>query len=54
MENNILHIDSISKSYNNKQILKDIYLEIGKGDIIDILGRNGSGKSTLMVYLQFS
>jgi ABC-type lipopolysaccharide export system ATPase subunit len=48
MENNILHIDSVNKSYNNKLILKDIYLKINAGDIIGILGRNGSGKSTLL------
>ena len=48
MENNILHIDSITKSYNNKQILKDVYLKLNTGDIIGILGRNGSGKSTLL------
>ena len=48
MENNTLYIDSINKSYNNNQILKDIYLKISTGDIVGILGRNGSGKSTLL------
>jgi ABC-type multidrug transport system ATPase subunit len=43
-----LLIDSISKSYNNKNILKDIYLKVNIGDIIGLLGRNGSGKSTLL------
>jgi ABC-type multidrug transport system ATPase subunit len=44
MENNTLQIDSINKTYNNKHILKDIYLKINTGDIVGILGRNGSGK----------
>ncbi|WP_312993857.1 ATP-binding cassette domain-containing protein [Chryseobacterium flavum] len=43
-----LHIDSITKSFNNKKILQDIYLECETGSITGILGRNGSGKSTLL------
>jgi ABC-type lipopolysaccharide export system ATPase subunit len=48
MENNILQIDSINKSYNHHHVLRDIYLTVNVGDIIGILGRNGSGKSTLL------
>jgi ABC-type lipopolysaccharide export system ATPase subunit len=43
-----LLIDSINKSYNNKNVLKDIYLKINIGDTIGLLGRNGCGKSTLL------
>ena len=42
-----LHIDSITKSFGKKDILKDIYLSCETGKISGILGRNGSGKSTL-------
>ncbi|HEX7870219.1 MAG TPA: ATP-binding cassette domain-containing protein [Chryseobacterium sp.] len=42
-----LHIDSITKSFGEKDILKDIYLQLETGKIAGILGRNGSGKSTL-------
>lgn len=45
---NTLHVDSILKSYNSKQILTDIYMLCKTGDIIGLLGRNGSGKSTLL------
>ena len=48
MEYNTLHIDSIKKSFDNKNILQDIYLKINSGDIVGLLGRNGSGKSTLL------
>jgi ABC-type multidrug transport system ATPase subunit len=47
MQNELL-VDSIIKSYDDKSILKDIYLKINTGDIIGLLGRNGSGKSTLL------
>jgi len=43
-----LHIDSITKSYNNKVILSDIFISCEKGEIKGLIGRNGSGKSTLM------
>lgn len=42
-----LHIDSITKSFGKKDILKDIYLSCETGNICGLLGRNGSWKSTL-------
>lgn len=42
-----LHIDSITKSFGEKDVLKDIFLSCETGKISGILGRNGSGKSTL-------
>ncbi|MBO6880173.1 ATP-binding cassette domain-containing protein [Winogradskyella sp.] len=43
-----LHIDSVTKSYNNKVILSDVYLHCKIGEIKGLIGRNGSGKSTLL------
>ncbi|WP_435261158.1 ATP-binding cassette domain-containing protein [Tenacibaculum sp. nBUS_03] len=43
-----LHVDSISKSYNTKVILSNLFISCRTGDIIGLLGRNGSGKSTLL------
>ncbi|MCX8532894.1 ATP-binding cassette domain-containing protein [Chryseobacterium luquanense] len=42
-----LHIDSITKSFGEKDILKDIYLHLETGEISGLLGKNGCGKSTL-------
>lgn len=43
-----LHIDSVTKSYNDKVILSDIFISCEKGQIKGLIGRNGSGKSTLL------
>jgi ABC-type multidrug transport system ATPase subunit len=43
-----LHIDSLTKSYDNKVILSDVFLSCEKGEIKGLIGRNGSGKSTLL------
>lgn len=43
-----LHIDSVTKSYNRKVILSDVFLSCKKGEIKGLIGRNGSGKSTLL------
>jgi lipopolysaccharide export system ATP-binding protein len=43
-----LHVDSVTKSFADKKILRDIYIGCKTGKIIGLLGRNGSGKSTLL------
>ena len=44
----IFSMAGLSKSFNNKQVLKDIYLSFFYGAKIGIIGLNGSGKSTLL------
>ena len=47
--NNILSISHLSKTYQSGfQALKDINLEISKGEIFALLGQNGAGKTTLI------
>jgi ABC-type lipopolysaccharide export system ATPase subunit len=43
-----LEVDSIRKSFGDKQVLTDIAITCQPGDIIGLLGRNGTGKSTLL------
>lgn len=44
----LLEISKLNKGYDGKQILKDIDLEITKGEVVVILGPSGCGKSTLL------
>lgn len=50
---NIIEINSLCKSYKNgegepQQVLKDLELTVGYGDMTAIIGKSGSGKSTLL------
>lgn len=44
----ILSLSNVSKSYGNFTVLKDIDLDIKKGEFVAILGPNGAGKTTLV------
>ena len=50
MENEtpIFELKNISYSYPSKLALRDINIQIYRGDFLAIVGPNGSGKSTLL------
>ena len=43
----LFRLEDVSFSYDDRPILKFIYLDIKKGEKIAIVGKNGAGKSTL-------
>lgn len=42
-----LQLEQIRKSFDNKEVLKDVSFDFENGKIYALLGRNGSGKTTL-------
>lgn len=44
----LVECKNLSKTFDTKEVLKDINLTIPKGKIIGLLGKNGMGKSTLI------
>lgn len=45
---NIISLENVNFSYNDKQIFNNFNLNIRRGGFTSIIGPNGSGKSTLM------
>ena len=48
MNEYVLEIKGLNKSYGKKTALTDINLELERGKIVGLLGPNGSGKTTLI------
>ena len=45
---NLITLEHISKSYSEKNLLKDVSLGINEGDKVGLIGVNGAGKSTFL------
>ncbi len=43
-----ISMDKLAVGYNGKAIIKDICIDIGKGEIVTLIGPNGAGKSTIL------
>ncbi|MBU3004772.1 ABC transporter ATP-binding protein [Paraglaciecola arctica] len=44
----MISISGLHKSYKNKQVLKDVHLNLEAGQILGLVGPNGAGKTTCL------
>ena len=45
---NMIRIESVSKTYSKKTVINNVDLAIPKGEIYGLIGPSGAGKTTLV------
>lgn len=48
MSDVMLSVENLSASYGAARILYGLHFEVGRGEVVALMGRNGAGKSTTM------
>ncbi len=47
-ENAVIKLSHLEKAFGNNSVLRDINLEVARGEVISVIGSSGSGKSTML------
>ena len=48
-----LEVKHVSKSFDGKNVLRDVNLELRDGELVCLLGVSGGGKTTRVLEVQF-
>lgn len=48
MQNIILEMKNIEKEFNRNKVLKGVSLQVGKGEIVSLVGENGAGDRVII------
>lgn len=51
IDSSLVRLERATIGYGDEPILVDVDLEVGRGELLALVGRNGSGKSTLLAAL---
>ena len=46
--NYILEAKNLNKTFNDKEVLRDVSLSVSEGEVISLIGASGSGKTTFL------
>ena len=48
----LIRVDNVSKSYDDRPVLREVFFRLSAGDRAGLIGKNGSGKTTRLLIFE--